>query len=112
MVVAVLLRGEHRRDPFIFLYAVGDLLTTILEIQPSMAYGSFFFNDRPPTEIYPLSLHDALPICRSASSRSGRPCASRYGTERTSSAPSTWTDRKSTRLNSSHLGISYAVFCL
>ena len=40
MVVAVLLRGEYRRYPFIFLYAVVDLLTTILEIQPSLAYGS------------------------------------------------------------------------
>src|SRR5664279_6186313 len=40
MVVAVLLRGEYRRYPFVFLYAVVDLLTTILEIQPSMAYGS------------------------------------------------------------------------
>ena len=58
MVVAVLLRGEYRRYPFIFLYAVVDLLTTILEIQPSMAYGSgnaeakhrwvqmFWFNER------------------------------------------------------------------
>jgi hypothetical protein len=40
MVVAALLRGEYRRYPFIFLYAVVDLLTTILEIQPSMAYSS------------------------------------------------------------------------
>ncbi|HEX7425297.1 MAG TPA: hypothetical protein VF311_15630, partial [Terriglobales bacterium] len=40
MVIVVLLRGEYRRYPFIFLYAVVDLLTTILEIQPSMAYGS------------------------------------------------------------------------
>ena len=40
MVVAVLLRGEYRRYPFVFLYAVVDLLTTILEIQPSMAYSS------------------------------------------------------------------------
>ena len=40
MVVAVLLRGDYRRYPFVFLYAVVDLLTTILEIQPSMAYGS------------------------------------------------------------------------
>jgi hypothetical protein len=40
MVVAVLLRGEYRRYPFIFLYAVVDLLTTILEIQPSLAYSS------------------------------------------------------------------------
>jgi hypothetical protein len=40
MVVAALLRGEYRRYPFVFLYAVVDLLTTILEIQPSMAYSS------------------------------------------------------------------------
>jgi len=40
MVVAVLLRGEYRRYPIIFLYAVVDLLTTILEIQPSLAYRS------------------------------------------------------------------------
>src|ERR1039458_8192229 len=40
MVVAVLLRGEYRRYPFIFLYAVVDLLTSILEIQPSLAYSS------------------------------------------------------------------------
>ena len=38
MVIAALLRGEYRRYPFVFLYAVVDLLTTILEIQPSMAY--------------------------------------------------------------------------
>ena len=58
MVIAALLRGEYRRYPFIFLYAVVDLLTTILEIQPSMAYDSgtpqakhqwvmrFWFNER------------------------------------------------------------------
>src|ERR1035441_8260719 len=40
MVIAVLLRGEYRRYPIIFLYAVVDLLTSILEIQPSLAYGS------------------------------------------------------------------------
>ena len=40
MVIAVLLRGEYRRYPFIFLYAVVDLLTTILEIQPALAYSS------------------------------------------------------------------------
>src|SRR2546430_16580393 len=71
----------------------------------------FFFNDTATTEIYTLSLHDALPICGS---------------------PGVWntcmvffqavllggylyahrSDRKSTRLNSSHSQISYAVFCL
>src|SRR3989337_3896334 len=64
----------------------------------------FFFNDTATTEIYTLSLHDALPILpqpRRASRRrwSGRP--------RPTSG-----DRKSTRLNSSHGSISYAVFCL
>src|SRR5438067_10695250 len=81
----------------------------------------FFFNDTAPTEIYTLSLHDALPILSLA-------------VECGCSLPSTWTsmflaffwisvwvastcstsdvDRKSTRLNSSHVSISYAVFCL
>src|ERR1019366_3413418 len=40
MVVAALLRGDYRRYPFVFLYAVVDLLLTIREIQPSMAYSS------------------------------------------------------------------------
>ena len=40
MVIAALLRGDYRRYPFIFLYAVVDLLTTILEIQPAIAYSS------------------------------------------------------------------------
>src|SRR6267154_4584131 len=64
----------------------------------------FFFNDTATTEIYTLSLHDALPISRTAPrwpecAASSRP----YSVSR---------DRKSTRLNSSHPSISYAVFCL
>src|SRR5256885_9634822 len=78
----------------------------------------FFFNDTATTEIYTLSLHDALPICRSA------PCAVSTvaaqglvspvnATNRPGRAgPTKPSDRKSTRLNSSHLVISYAVFCL
>src|SRR5205807_8065368 len=99
----------------------------------------FFFNDAPPTEIYTLSLHDALPIWLSrlgpgaTNSLNGR---SRYSprTHRkplgtfagvfpscaTSPRKTSFSvtscfkneDRKSTRLNSSHLVISYAVFCL
>src|SRR5574337_1889519 len=65
----------------------------------------FFFNDTATTEIYTLSLHDALPISscptRSVSSAWAR-----------SSARVCTRDRKSTRLNSSHHSISYAVFCL
>src|SRR2546430_10731648 len=68
----------------------------------------FFFNDTATTEIYTLSLHDALPICevledkpRTDPKRRG-PLADRR----------LQVDRKSTRLNSSHSQISYAVFCL
>src|SRR3712207_7295247 len=89
----------------------------------------FFFNDTATTEIYTLSLHDALPIC----------CA--FGFDVDQDAPAALEeaqvgldaafrvkeqgvdaevvpfghpvgDRKSTRLNSSHANISYAVFCL
>src|SRR5256885_7468857 len=75
----------------------------------------FFFNDTATTEIYTLSLHDALPIWSRPSS--GPPPARCRATRSTGggSAPTrsaTPTDRKSTRLNSSHLVISYAVFCL
>src|SRR6202046_5784307 len=71
----------------------------------------FFFNDTATAEIYPLSLHDALPIwarniprpgSRSRCSRSSRIFPPKIAV----------LDRKSTRLNSSHLTISYAVFCL
>src|SRR5215217_8342049 len=66
----------------------------------------FFFNDTATTEIYTLSLHDALPVSRWTCGTWTRPrCPA--------STPScTWRDRKSTRLNSSHANISYAVFCL
>src|SRR2546426_11849957 len=87
----------------------------------SLFYFFFFFNDTATTEIYTLSLHDALPIsgrtiapwCRTRGSqrssvrrtirRTCRPCRCSVHAAR---------DRKSTRLNSSHLVISYAVFCL
>src|SRR5579875_1003618 len=69
------------------------------------SYFLFFFNDTATTEIYTLSLHDALPICRPISWQPPRPGSARK--PRSSS-----TDRKSTRLNSSHTVISYAVFCL
>src|SRR2546429_5484182 len=68
----------------------------------------FFFNDTATTEIYTLSLHDALPI--SSRFRGGR-CRSWSSTRRCTFRRAT-RDRKSTRLNSSHGYISYAVFCL
>src|SRR5205807_9558625 len=68
----------------------------------------FFFNDTATTEIYTLSLHDALPIWSSAPYS----CCYRRHLNSASLPPSSTGDRKSTRLNSSHLVISYAVFCL
>src|SRR3712207_7123821 len=85
----------------------------------------FFFNDTATTEIYTLSLHDALPISsyrlpgfsivdelkvRTAFGQSGNPAL--YGSKFTSLETAVNEDRKSTRLNSSHANISYAVFCL
>src|SRR2546430_9255867 len=94
----------------------------------------FFFNDTATTEIYTLSLHDALPIYRRRASDSGTrparrartaasprppsrrpracPAAGRSPRARTRDALRGRRDRKSTRLNSSHSQISYAVFCL
>src|SRR2546426_2377922 len=78
----------------------------------------FFFNDTATTEIYTLSLHDALPIWGDAEvpafikefvSWGAGPRASQY---LILGAKARAADRKSTRLNSSHLVISYAVFCL
>src|SRR2546427_5406717 len=69
----------------------------------------FFFNDTATTEIYTLSLHDALPISRPPNAHGQRPGrATRAPVRRTVR----FGDRKSTRLNSSHSQISYAVFCL
>src|SRR5215467_14790773 len=70
----------------------------------------FFFNDTATTEIYTLSLHDALPICFLARARSA--LATIPGSHVVGKTSIEETDRKSTRLNSSHLVISYAVFCL
>src|SRR6202522_4629769 len=65
----------------------------------------FFFNDTATTEIYTLSLHDALPISRMSPT-------GRWQYRRLYRRPRGCQDRKSTRLNSSHDDISYAVFCL
>src|SRR3712207_9548055 len=100
-----------------------------------MSYLFFFFNDTATTEIYTLSLHDALPIFASrraaavtepssamaAKARRWRSSTlmpekhngSAVGISVRSAGGRGWgTDRKSTRLNSSHANISYAVFCL
>src|SRR2546430_5171283 len=84
----------------------------------------FFFNDTATTEIYTLFLHDALPISSAGEARGpaqnrgpgqSGPARPRYVQgELLSLSRSGWRerDRKSTRLNSSHSQISYAVFCL
>src|SRR3712207_6956913 len=89
----------------------------------------FFFNDTATTEIYTLSLHDALPIWPAGrAARGARPRRDRGGRGPTGGRPQPLRrrdgrlisrgprpsprDRKSTRLNSSHANISYAVFCL
>src|SRR5688572_31795735 len=81
----------------------------------------FFFHDTATTEIYTLSLHDALPICaimREAGLPAGvvnvvtnAPAEASKVVETLIAHPAVQ-DRKSTRLNSSHSQISYAVFCL
>src|SRR5204863_9207537 len=77
----------------------------------------FSFNDTAPTEIYTLSLHDALPISgihlnNNAGLDTYVSEFGRFVNQRPWLAAQGLTDRKSTRLNSSHVEISYAVFCL
>src|SRR3712207_8346274 len=98
----------------------------------------FFFNDTATTEIYTLSLHDALPICNAPVVNLQFLWENQTGAKQATAARLLWddenlyvsydvvdadinavflnrddpTDRKSTRLNSSHANISYAVFCL
>src|SRR5947207_7604480 len=71
----------------------------------------FFFNDTATTEIYTLSLHDALPILKGNPEMSADlPVPATLVLE--DGTTFRGRDRKSTRLNSSHTVISYAVFCL
>src|SRR5260221_12651488 len=94
-------------------------ISFVLLIQSYLISVFFFFNDTATTEIYTLSLHDALPISSilifqlylfkffGAPQNLGALCRSTVGTRHNPAL-----DRKSTRLNSSHTVISYAVFCL
>src|SRR3712207_8345266 len=72
----------------------------------------FFFNDTATTEIYTLSLHDALPIWGRLRPAGHRPSLSLSADSTDVESALFCVDRKSTRLNSSHANISYAVFCL
>src|SRR5437762_7499450 len=74
---------------------------------------SFFFTDTPATTIYTLSLHDALPICAVRREPAHpRDVQDRHPGPALRILVGAREDRKSTRLNSSHRCISYAVFCL
>src|SRR2546428_13887452 len=85
-------------------------------------FSFFFFNDTATTEIYTLSLHDALPIWdhpgepddshRGVSAGAGRVGKGQSRGDPSGDPDGSPRDRKSTRLNSSHDQISYAVFCL
>src|SRR5689334_24682240 len=87
-------------------------ITLLYSYYTFFSFFFFFFNDTATTEIYTLSLHDALPICSTRSCRDSRRRSSIYGSRRCARRSETPIDRKSTRLNSSHSSISYAVFCL
>src|SRR5690625_6452718 len=94
-------------SPLILLTLVFFLLTSLLVFFVSI-------NDPPTPAIYTLSLHDALPISQDPDDKTPK---SKRPKPRTASLLksmdlSTVTDRKSSRLNSSHVAISYAVFCL
>src|SRR2546422_11678887 len=85
-------------------------LCTVLDL---LFFFFFFFNDTATTEIYTLSLHDALPIsARLAFVASADARRARGAVDGDVVVDDAAGDRKSTRLNSSHGYISYAVFCL
>src|SRR3712207_8300926 len=95
-------------------------METVITVVQSSCYFTvlFFFNDTATTEIYTLSLHDALPIFYPGVRAGGVALAGadrRAASARIDAEAARWEalpDRKSTRLNSSHANISYAVFCL
>src|SRR5947199_9194418 len=93
----------------------------ILTTSTHKILSSFLFTHTPTTEIYTLSLHDALPIFLLEDAKTVKVTSSVKPEVTFKFEPVSATlelerdlrlDRKSTRLNSSHLGISYAVFCL
>src|SRR5262245_66045582 len=95
--------------PLVFLSSlITALFVSSISLLLSLFF--FFFNDTATTEIYTLSLHDALPIFRQPYHAESRRHQLHLQESRHGHQPRQ--DRKSTRLNSSHLGISYAVFCL
>src|SRR5476651_2375647 len=76
------------------------------------ALEGFFLNGTATTEIYTLSLHDALPISHTVPSIAALVAPMAANPMYPPQTPGHYADRKSTRLNSSHANTSYAVFCL
>src|SRR2546422_4588069 len=90
-----------------------SMISLLLTLCSSSCFFFFFFNDTATTEIYTLSLHDALPISAGKLDYPDDRRAEVVSILREQNiALGEWKDRKSTRLNSSHGYISYAVFCL
>src|SRR2546430_10344967 len=90
-----------------YCYSIVVIIFLVIRVPIIMSF-FFFFNDTATTEIYTLSLHDALPIFAKVANRV-------WGDRQTVVVAVDGVevgDRKSTRLNSSHSQISYAVFCL
>src|SRR5438477_10570294 len=94
---------------------ISDIAFAMLRTRerPHSSATLLFFNDTPTTEIYTLSLHDALPISNPGvfGGLFGLPVISQPNVG-ILGLGAIEKDRKSTRLNSSHMSISYAVFCL
>src|SRR5439155_22160709 len=95
----------------------------VVTAHPYTIFFFFFFTASAPSEIYTLSLHDALPICYLRWWRVGKVLEvsaigvallllAVWGGQYVHGRRATPIDRKSTRLNSSHVATSYAVFCL
>src|SRR5207248_10787585 len=95
---------------YALFYTIPPLLLSFI-ILSLFTFPFFFFTDTATTEIYTLSLHDALPISPDAIVQPRRVAAPGVGWV-VVVAEEILVDRKSTRLNSSHRTISYAVFCL
>src|SRR5207249_10722687 len=103
--------------PIKFVATISVCLTAFKAFIPSPTLSIFFYTATPTPQLYTLSLHDALPISPVKRERQIPMSAEQrklWGIEQLnvvrSDIPAV--DRKSTRLNSSHVSISYAVFCL
>src|SRR4051812_50063980 len=103
--MSFLTNGENTNCSLLKIFAIENLHLSLI----------FFLNDTVPTEFYTLSLHDALPISEAVDGTADGsldPPAEQFPSGADREDRHALGDRKSTRLNSSHMSISYAVFCL